>query len=244
MPLFRRLVVLLTCACALAFPASAVAEPWWEKWPENPAYGPAGEPGQDDEGWTPAVDDELPEPEYGAWFEDLEDGGDEAGVEDSTAPAPAKKKSRPTTSRPSSSRDASPTTLQGVRYRKLIIRYAKRRSLDPALVAAVIHAESNFNRRAVSPVGARGLMQLMPATARGMGAKVSRLFDARTNISYGTRYLRTVRRLVGPSTRLMAAAYNAGPGAVRRYGGVPPYAETRHYVTRVIALRAKYRKLR
>jgi hypothetical protein len=138
--------------------------------------------------------------------------------------------------------DATGPGLRGVPYRALILQHARRRGLEPAFVAAIVRAESAFNRRAVSRVGARGLMQLMPATARGMGAKVSRLFDPATNIAYGTRYLQHVRAVVGRDPRRIAAGYNAGPGAVRRFGGIPPYAETRAYVRRVMAFRAAYRR--
>ena len=112
--------------------------------------------------------------------------------------------------------------------------------VDPALVRAVIHAESAFNPRAVSAKGAQGLMQLMPSTASDMG--VNNAFDARQNIRGGARYLARLLKTFHGDARLAAAAYNAGPDAVQKYGGVPPYAETRVYVRRVALLHHRYRQ--
>jgi hypothetical protein len=102
------------------------------------------------------------------------------------------------------------------------------------LVRAVIQVESDFDHLAVSSKGAQGLMQLMPDTARRMG--VSDAFDPRQNIFGGVRYLRLMLDMFQGDVRLAAAAYNAGPNAVVRYGGVPPYRETRGYVQKVQAL--------
>ena len=113
---------------------------------------------------------------------------------------------------------------------------AARFDVSVALVRAVIQTESAFDRLAVSSVGARGLMQLMPATARRFG--VSDSFDARQNIFGGVRYLRVLLDMFGGDTVLASAAYNAGEGAVRRYAGVPPYPETRGYVRKIQALLA------
>ncbi|KRE88862.1 lytic transglycosylase [Frateuria sp. Soil773] len=110
--------------------------------------------------------------------------------------------------------------------------------VDEAFLRAIIHAESAFNPRALSIKGAQGLMQLMPATAGDMG--VLDAFDADQNIRGGARYLALLLRNFGGDERLAAAAYNAGPAAVQRYNGVPPYAETRVYVERVGALRKRY----
>ena len=93
--------------------------------------------------------------------------------------------------------------------------------------------ESAYNAAAVSPVGAGGVMQLMPATARYIG--VSNVFDARENVFGGVRYLRTLLDTFHGDLDLTLAAYNAGPGAVQKYNGVPPYRETREYVRRVRA---------
>jgi soluble lytic murein transglycosylase-like protein len=117
----------------------------------------------------------------------------------------------------------------------IIQEAARKHGVDPRLVAAVARRESAFNVNAVSPVGACGLMQLMPATARYLG--VQNVFDARENIHGGTRYLRTLLDTFGGDLDLTLAAYNAGPGAVRKYRGIPPYRETRAYVA---AVRATY----
>jgi len=120
-------------------------------------------------------------------------------------------------------------------FAQLVAEAAKKHRLDPALVAAVIRAESNFSPRAVSPKGARGLMQLMPATARRLG--VERPFDPAENVLGGTAYLSELADRYGETNvDLILAAYNAGEGAVATYGGVPPFRETRNYVRRVAAL--------
>jgi len=106
--------------------------------------------------------------------------------------------------------------------------------VSPDLVKAVITAESEFDQWAVSSKGARGLMQLMPATARRLGVGDS--FDARQNIMGGTQYLREMLDQFQGDVALALAAYNAGPNAVLRYGGVPPYKETRGYVAKVQSL--------
>jgi soluble lytic murein transglycosylase-like protein len=111
-------------------------------------------------------------------------------------------------------------------------RAARKHGLDPSLVMAVIAVESNFKSTAVSPKGARGLMQLMPRTADAMGVDDS--FDPEKNVDGGSRYLSTLLQLYGGDTRRALAAYNAGPGAVARHGGVPPYAETQTYVRKVM----------
>lgn len=107
------------------------------------------------------------------------------------------------------------------------------------LVRAVIMVESGFSPRAVSPANAKGLMQLIPATAQRM--QVEDVFDPRQNIYGGVRYLRILANLFNGDLALTIAAYNAGEGAVLRYGGIPPYRETEDYVTRVIGLFRKYR---
>jgi soluble lytic murein transglycosylase-like protein len=97
----------------------------------------------------------------------------------------------------------------------------------------VVAAESAYRAEAVSPKGALGLMQLMPATARELGADPT---DPRQNLDAGARYLRGLLIQYGHSPELALAAYNAGPGAVNRHGGVPPYRETRSYIQRVLRL--------
>jgi hypothetical protein len=104
--------------------------------------------------------------------------------------------------------------------------------LDPDLVTSVIKAESGFNVRAVSPKGAQGLMQLMPGTASQLG--VPNVFDPRANVEGGTKYLRELLERYNFDLVKALAAYNAGPERVERFGGVPPYYETRAYVARVV----------
>ncbi|MGC4055108.1 MAG: lytic transglycosylase domain-containing protein [Paludibaculum sp.] len=113
---------------------------------------------------------------------------------------------------------------------EIVERAAKAHAVDPLLVHSVIRAESNYNLTAVSPKGAEGLMQLIPATARRFGAVNS--FDAEENITAGVKYLKYLQEMF-KDDRLALAAYNAGEGAVQKYGNVPPYKETLQYVDRV-----------
>ncbi len=124
------------------------------------------------------------------------------------------------------------------RYDALIARFAEEHEVDPALVKAVIGAESAFDRKAVSRAGARGLMQLMPATARHHGVKDPS--DPRQNIRAGVRLLRDLLDQFDDDARLALAAYNAGGVAVARFRGLPPYRETRRFVRTVMKLRARY----
>jgi soluble lytic murein transglycosylase len=123
------------------------------------------------------------------------------------------------------------------RYDPLLLRIGRETGVPPALVKAVIHAESAFNPRAISHKGAMGLMQLMPDTARTMG--LARPFIAEQNVAAGTRYLRELRERFGNWTMALAA-YNAGPEAVSKFGGIPPYRETQTYVRRVLTYYRQY----
>jgi soluble lytic murein transglycosylase-like protein len=114
---------------------------------------------------------------------------------------------------------------------------AKQHGIDPRLLAAVARRESRFNASAVSPVGACGIMQLMPATARFLGVKD--VFNARESVFGGAKYLRTLLDTFHGDLDLTLAAYNAGPGAVQKYNGVPPFRETRAYVS---SIRAAYQR--
>ena len=118
------------------------------------------------------------------------------------------------------------------RYDTFIRGAAQRYQLPEALVRAVIHTESNYHPNAVSRVGAMGLMQLMPATAKGLGVKDP--FDPRQNIYGGTKYLRMLANRFNGDMVLVIAGYHAGAGNVRKYGGVPPFTTTRGYVKAVL----------
>jgi membrane-bound lytic murein transglycosylase MltF len=120
-------------------------------------------------------------------------------------------------------------------YAELIREAAVRHSLSPALIEAVARVESGFNPRAVSHKGARGLMQVMPATGRRFGVRSDRLLTPEHNIAAGTAYLAWLSKRYRGNLDLVLAAYNAGEGAVDDHGGIPPYRETRNYVRRVRA---------
>ena len=127
------------------------------------------------------------------------------------------------------------TTTEGLSrnaelYEELVHEHSQRQSLRPELVRAVIQVESGFNPGATSPKGAMGLMQLMPQTARSLG--VFNAYDPAENIRGGTTYLRQLIDKFG-NEQLALAAYNAGPGAVDKYDGIPPYRETKEYVRKV-----------
>jgi soluble lytic murein transglycosylase-like protein len=127
----------------------------------------------------------------------------------------------------------------GTPYGAEITAAAQRNGLDPALLAGLIKQESGFNPNAGSPAGAQGLCQLMPGTARGLG--VTDLHDPVQSIEGGAKYLAQQLKTFNGDVARALAAYNAGPGAVQRYGGVPPYAETQNYVRAVQANAAGFR---
>jgi peptidoglycan DL-endopeptidase CwlO len=131
----------------------------------------------------------------------------------------------------------SGSALAGVPYANLFTQAANKHGVDPSLLAAVASQESSFNASAVSPAGAQGLMQFMPATAKGLGVNA---LDPSSAVDGAARYLSSLTKQFG-STELALAAYNAGPGTVSRYGGIPPYAETQNYVRAVLTKAEAYR---
>ncbi len=140
---------------------------------------------------------------------------------------------------PVAPQDRDPTRF--TRYDEHIRQAAALYQIPEALIRAVIKVESDYDARAVSYAGARGLMQLMPETAAGLGVKD--LHDPRENIFGGVRYLRVLANLFNGDLELTIAAYNAGDGAVIQYGGIPPYNETRNYVVQVTRYYRRYRAI-
>ena len=126
------------------------------------------------------------------------------------------------------------------KYNDLIEKAALENRLNPYLLKAVIHAESAFNPQAVSPKGAQGLMQLMPATAKELGVKNA--FHPGENISGGARHLARLVVKYNGDLRFALAAYNAGEEPVARYKGIPPFTETQNYVRRVLELKERYKQ--
>ena len=125
------------------------------------------------------------------------------------------------------------TSIEASSTEDMITQAAYEYGVDPQLVRAIAIAESDMNQDEISPVGAIGVMQLMPETAAGLGVDP---YDERENIAGGTRYLKQMLDTFNGNIPLAVAAYNAGPGAVQRYGGIPPYSETQNYVGRVMDL--------
>ncbi|MEO8348809.1 MAG: lytic transglycosylase domain-containing protein [Acidobacteriota bacterium] len=123
--------------------------------------------------------------------------------------------------------------LFGSAYDAIIRAEAKKNDVDASLVSALIRAESNYQPRAISRKGARGLMQLMPATAKRLS--VRKPFDPASNVSGGVRYLKELLKRFQHRPELVLAAYNAGEGAVESYGGVPPYRETIGYIKKILS---------
>ncbi|MBS1714736.1 MAG: lytic transglycosylase domain-containing protein [Armatimonadetes bacterium] len=119
------------------------------------------------------------------------------------------------------------------KYSGLLEGAARQAGIDPLLLRSLVQAESDFDPKEVSTAGAIGLTQLMPQTARQLG--VTDPYDPAQNLLGGARYLASMLKEFGGDERLALAAYNAGPGAVKRFGGIPPYSETQNYVRKVMA---------
>ncbi len=126
------------------------------------------------------------------------------------------------------------------KFDDIICEASKKYNVDPNLIKAIIKKESNFNPRSVSKVGAKGLMQLTSNTAKAVGVKNS--FDPKQNIMGGTKYLRQLINQFG-DLGLALAAYNAGPGNVRKHKGIPPFKETQNYVKKVLEFYENYKKI-
>jgi soluble lytic murein transglycosylase-like protein len=126
--------------------------------------------------------------------------------------------------------------LAGLPYGQAMSQVSERHGVDGLLVAAIVETESQFEPDAVSPRGAIGLMQVRPSIGRAYGSGDRALEDPTTNLEVGSRYLQSLLEDYNGDLRLTLAAYNAGPGAVARFGGIPPYAETRSYVRKVMTL--------
>lgn len=154
------------------------------------------------------------------------------GVDPAAAAATAPDSSTPAAS-------AAPAMVPPAEIERLVSSNASTWNVDPALVKAIIANESGFNANATSNVGAQGLMQLMPGTANGLG--VTNAYDPAQNVWGGTKYIKGLLDRFGGDMRRAVAAYNAGPGAVEKYNGVPPYAQTQNYVQNVLASYEKYR---
>jgi soluble lytic murein transglycosylase-like protein len=133
----------------------------------------------------------------------------------------------------------APAMLAPAQIDALVSQNAQSQEVDPSLIKAIIANESGFNANATSGAGAQGLMQLMPGTAAGLG--VTDAYDPAQNVAGGAKYIKGLLQRFNGDVRLAVAAYNAGPGAVEKYGGVPPYAETQNYVQNVLSSYAKYR---
>jgi soluble lytic murein transglycosylase-like protein len=149
---------------------------------------------------------------------------------------PASLASNPVSATPASTSSSLPA---GTPYAAEITQAATANGVDPALLAGLVKQESGFDPNAGSGAGARGLTQLMPGTAAGLG--VSNVLDPVQNLNAGAKYLKQQLDAFGGDVTKALAAYNAGPGAVQRFGGVPPYSETQNYVRIVQANAAAYR---
>lgn len=151
-------------------------------------------------------------------------------------PLPMKSTAVGSESSPASDQETKPNFP----FDRIVEQAADRYQVDPALVRAIIMAESSYNPKAVSKKGAKGLMQLMPRTARALGVKNS--FDPRRNIDAGVRYFRQLLDQFNGNVKLAIAAYNAGSRTVKRYKGIPPFKRTQYYVAKVIEYHRRYQE--
>jgi len=138
--------------------------------------------------------------------------------------------------KPSPAISSGMNSLKGLHLEPLVEQYAGKSGVSSSLVRAVIKAESGGNPHAISSAGAKGLMQLMPATAKGLG--VNDPLNPAENIEGGSKYLGQLMKKYRGNKELALAAYNAGSGAVKKYGGVPPYKEPQHYIKKVLKYEA------
>ena len=156
----------------------------------------------------------------------------------------ARAQARPTSRPTPTTRVSAPSSPVGggaIPFASEIDAAAKRYGVNPALLAGLVKAESNFNPNAQSGVGAKGLTQLMDATARGLG--VTNSFDPAQALDGGAKFLGGLLKQFKGDERLALAAYNAGPGAVQKFGGIPPYQETQRYVPKVLGFAAQYSRI-
>lgn len=144
----------------------------------------------------------------------------------------------PTAAMMSSAADSA-LPQETIPFQGIILQVAGRYEVDPHLVRAIIFAESGFNPRAKSKKGARGLMQLMPSTAKALG--VRNIYDPKENIDGGVRYFRLLLDRFDGDVQLALAAYNAGSRHVRNYEGIPPFKATRHYIKKVLRFQEKFK---
>ncbi|MDX6568379.1 MAG: hypothetical protein QOH15_957 [Gaiellales bacterium] len=166
-------------------------------------------------------------------------GVDQTGTAATTLPDLVPSTTTPPVTPTATTATTSLPAPSNTQYDSLIQQAARDQGVDPALLKGLVQAESGFNPSSVSSVGAQGLTQLMPDTAKGLG--VSNPFDPLQNLEGGARFLAGALKRFGNNEQLALAAYNAGPGAVERYGGIPPYAETQAYVPRVLDYANQYR---
>jgi soluble lytic murein transglycosylase-like protein len=153
-------------------------------------------------------------------------------------PAQARPKIMPAKTNLAVSAANLPLPAGAIPFQNLIVAAARKYGLDPALLAGLVKQESNFNPNAGSAAGAKGLTQLMDATAKGLG--VTDPFDAAQSLDGGAKFLSGLLKQFHGDQSLALAAYNAGPGAVQKYGGIPPYQETQRYIPKVLGYAAQF----